>query len=74
MVHNPGGDWNPGKGDNPSFIPILYRVSAPSQVVGNGISAINSMSNLKFISKFGPALEYLDVPDRKLGSMLRISG
>ena len=19
MVHNPGGDWNPGKGDNPNF-------------------------------------------------------
>ena len=20
MVHNPGGDWNPGRGDNPSYI------------------------------------------------------
>ena len=19
MVHNPGGDWNPGQGDNPSY-------------------------------------------------------
>ena len=20
MVHNPGGDWNPGRGDNPSYM------------------------------------------------------
>ena len=19
MVHNPGGDWNPGRGDNPKY-------------------------------------------------------
>ena len=28
--------------------PIIYRVSAPSQVVGNGISAINSISTWVF--------------------------
>ena len=20
MVHNPGGDWNPGRGDNPTYV------------------------------------------------------
>ena len=24
MVHNPGGDWNPGQGDNPTY-PLSSR-------------------------------------------------
>ena len=34
--------WNPAPVDR-WFIPIIYQVLAPSQVVGNGISAINSI-------------------------------
>ena len=32
MVHNPGGDWHPGRGDNPIYIYIyhIYRVCNPS--------------------------------------------
>ena len=25
MVHNPGGDWHPGKGDNPKYTNINFH-------------------------------------------------
>ena len=25
MVHNPGGDWHPGRGDNPSYNPSKMK-------------------------------------------------
>ena len=42
--------------------PMIYRVSAPSQVVGNGISAINSYNQVRqIINSSGFALECLRI-------------
>ena len=32
MVHNPGGDWHPGRGDNPSYVCLYRRVGEPCHV------------------------------------------
>ena len=36
MVHNPGGDWHPGRGDNPSYrvprMPVMTRIMKHLQV------------------------------------------
>ena len=48
MVHNPGGDWNPGRGDNPTYInthlctqqdlwqfTVRCRIEQPVPLLGN---------------------------------------
>ena len=43
--------WNPANQLRLVVFPIIYRVSAPSQAVGNGISAINSTTVVSFLGK-----------------------
>ena len=31
MVHNPGGDWNPGQGDNPSYLMCNVEFLLPNK-------------------------------------------
>ena len=27
MVHNPGGDWHPGRGDNPNYTELFEKAN-----------------------------------------------
>ena len=44
MVHNPGGDWHPGKGDNPRYNPT-YRGYFTSFITGSGAPACKASEN-----------------------------
>ncbi len=48
MVHNPGGDWHPGRGDNPIYIKKVYMA------IWN-ISTLKSQANIsKHIKSTSP--------------------
>ena len=34
MVHNPGGDWHPGQGDNPNYDDDDFFLASPLKING----------------------------------------
>ncbi len=33
MDHNPGGDWYPGRGDNPTYVGLVHVAESSMEVV-----------------------------------------
>ena len=50
MVHNPGGDWNPGQGDTPKGISMLQPL--PTKFLHGNAAFYPSMKPWSFTKKF----------------------
>ena len=67
MVHNPGGDWHPGKGDNPRYIylhenhqfqPNVGKYTSPMDPMGPYIKSQKNITPLK--TNMSPEIHWLE--------------